>query len=258
VWAGVGTCGAADESKPISNGGLVHTLLAPAVTHEPYSANRVEKDVRTLADGSHINAQGKHFVARDSMGRVRIEKPILKQDGKVLKKMVVVLDPVKLTLTVWAEGCDCDKSALVINLPGDTPRKRQEDIEAMENGESVRRVNANRPQPVITTENLGTEMLLGVPVEMVKKTTTVPIGRSHNDAPIVKTEETWTSKELQLVVKQEWVDPRTGDRTVEFADFSRAEPDPALFKAPAGYKVKDLKQTLQEMQEKLSELQANM
>jgi hypothetical protein len=54
-----------------------------------------------------------------------------------------------------------------------------------------------------------------------------------------------------LVVKQEWNDPRSGKRTVELEKLSRTEPDPALFRVPPGYVVKDALQTLQELEEKL-------
>jgi hypothetical protein len=63
---------------------------------------------------------------------------------------------------------------------------------------------------------------------------------AYNDAPITKTREVWTSADLKLVMKEQWSDPRSGERTVELEEFSRAEPDPALFRAPQGYVVKDV------------------
>ena len=76
-----------------------------------------------------------------------------------------------------------------------------------------------------------------------------------NDAPITKTHEVWTSQDLKLVMKEQWNDPRMGERTQELANFSRAEPDPALFRVPAGYATKDLLQGLKELEEKLNALQ---
>jgi hypothetical protein len=83
----------------------------------------------------------------------------------------------------------------------------------------------------------------------------VPVGRSGNDAPITKTHEVWTSQDLKLVMKQRSEDPRIGVTTVELEEFSRAEPDPALFRAPKGYTVKNALESLKELEEKLSAAQ---
>jgi len=60
-----------------------------------------------------------------------------------------------------------------------------------------------------------------------------------------------TSADLKLVMKEQWSDPRSGVRTIELANFSRAEPDAALFRAPQGYVVKDLQESLKEIEAKL-------
>jgi hypothetical protein len=111
---------------------------------------------------------------------------------------------------------------------------------------------STRLQPVVTTEDLGTVMLQGLPVTDVRTATVVPIGRAGNDAPITKTHEVWTSQDLKLVMKQQTEDPRTGMTTVELEEFSRAEPDAKLFRVPPGYAVKTVLQSLKELEEKLS------
>ena len=243
--------GAVGEPKEVvSNGGLMHTLLAAPVTGQPYSAVQEHKTVQTLPDGSKVNkGVGNHAVLRDSAGRVRVEQVTMCK-CKEVKVQVFVLDPVAHTLTTWStEG---EKVAMVFKLPADTPAPREVPVTEASGA------NSRRPQPIITTENLPTETLDGLPVKVVKTTTIVPAGRSGNDADITKTHEVWTSEDLKLTMKEEWNDPRTGDRTVELAKFTREEPNPALFRAPADFKVKDLKQTLQELQAKLAELQAKL
>jgi hypothetical protein len=94
-------------------------------------------------------------------------------------------------------------------------------------------------------------MVNEVPVSDVRTTTVLPVGRSGNDAPITKTREEWTSTEMKLVMKEQWEDPRTGERTVELENFSKAEPGAALFRAPQGYVVKNVSETLKELEEKL-------
>ena len=81
----------------------------------------------------------------------------------------------------------------------------------------------------------------------------MPAGRSGNDAPITKVHELWTSEELKLTFMEQWEDPRMGVRTVGLANLLRAEPDPALFRPPSGYQLKDAKEAAKERAEKLAD-----
>jgi hypothetical protein len=58
-----------------------------------------------------------------------------------------------------------------------------------------------------------------------------------NEAPIQIVSERWYSSELQAVVTSRHSDPRVGETVYRLANVSRAEPAPALFQAPADYKV---------------------
>lgn len=244
--AGAQSANETPGGEVLSNGGVIHTLVAEPVTGEPYSAMQVHKRVRRLEDGTKISHQGYHFVARDSAGRVRVEIRTGKgQGGQPDSAMVFVSDPVAHTLTMWSTAPDAKHVATMIKLSGDrkTPRPAVQPTKE----------DPSRPQPVVSTENLGTQMLNGLAVTDVKTTTVVPAGRSGNDAPITKSQEVWTSDEMKLVMKEEWTDPRSGVRTIELSQFSRTEPDAALFHAPKGYDVKDMKQTLREIAQKLNE-----
>lgn len=247
--AGAQTVATDQPKEVISNGGLIHTLEATPVVGQPYSAVQVSRIVRTLADGTTIkNGPGPgHAVMRDGAGRVRVEKWISKPSAgdPAGVKVVFVLDPLEHTLTTWSAGGKGEKVAMQFKLPADKPQAQL--------GQPVN-AEANRPQPIITTENMPSEMIEGLPVDVVKTTTIVPAGRSHNDAPITKTHEVWTSQDMKLVMKEESTDPRSGDLTIWLTKFSRAEPDPALFRAPAGYQVKTLKQTLQELSDRLAQM----
>jgi hypothetical protein len=171
------------------------------------------------------------------------------RNGEPDQVMVFVMDPVAHTLTTWLSNVpNQPKAASLIKLPAsgrDAPPAPAEKNPAED----------HRPQPIITTEDLGTKTIQGLETTGKRTTTIVPIGRSGNSAPITKTYEVWTSAEMGLVVKQIWNDPRYGERTVELKDLSRVAPDPALFRPPAGYEVKDAKETLKELEQKLD---ANM
>jgi hypothetical protein len=237
--------GASDQPthEVVATGGLMSSLLAAPVTHEPYSAMQTTETVKTLADGTKITQHGHHFVARDSAGRERVEMRLSSaKDGKPEQKVVFVIDPVAHTLTSWGEGTTGPKVATVAKMKEQT---------GVVPASSTPKQNDSRPQPEITHQDLGSQMIDDLAASGVLTTTVVPVGRSGNDQPITKTHEVWTSDEMKLVLLQKWSDPRSGVRTTQLAHFSRAEPDAALFHPPAGYQVKTAEQTLRELSEKL-------
>jgi hypothetical protein len=232
----------------IANGSLFHTLLAAPVVGQPYSAMQVHSTVQKLADGTTISHKGSHFVARDAEGRVRVEFNLARgQNGEPNTVLVSVVDPVVHTVTTWMTGPKMQKVATVAKLPEQRTQQTNTQPEVAR--------SSTRPQPVITTEDLGVQTIQGLPVTDVRTTTVVPVGRAGNDAPITKTLEVWTSQDLKLVMKEQWEDPRSGERTTALEGFSRAEPDPALFQPPAGYVVRTVAQSLKELEEKLNATQ---
>lgn len=87
------------------------------------------------------------------------------------------------------------------------------------------------------TENLGTQTMEGVKVEGTRTTHTIPAGEIGNDRAIVSTTERWYSPELQMVIYSKTVDPQMGESTYRVNNLRRDDPDPALFKVPAEFKV---------------------
>ncbi len=230
----------ADNSEPpekITNGGVNHTINADPVRGQPFSAEQVMKKGRTLNDGVNITHFGKHFVARDSSGRVRVEQPCGCDPAHEQLVEVYIVDPVAHTLTTWRVGGNSPKIAMVSKLPEKKPKMAQA-------VKPPAPANSGRPQPIITTEELPPTVIDNIPVKVTKTTTIVPAGRSGNDAPITKVHELWTSEDLKLTFMEQWDDPRTGVRTVGLVNFTRAEPDTALFRPPAGYQLKDTKEVV--------------
>jgi hypothetical protein len=235
---------AGPTQPPLATGGLMSSLLAAPVVGQPYSAVQVHGTRRTLADGSTVSHQGHHMVARDAEGRVHVEMRMANgRNGDPDQVMVFVMDPVAHTLTTWMSGVPNQaRVASLIKVPAPGTRDAPPEKNPAED---------HRPQPIITTENLGTKTIQGVETTGKRTTTVVPVGRSGNSAPITKTYEVWTSAEMGLVVRQVWNDPRYGQRTVELKDLSRVDPDAALFRPPPGYAVKDAVESLKELEEKL-------
>ena len=88
-----------------------------------------------------------------------------------------------------------------------------------------------------TETQLGTKEINGQLAEGNRTTLVIPAGAEGNEQPLETVQEMWRSKELDLTLMARMDDPRRGKTTFEFEDLSLAEPDPALFKAPDGYKV---------------------
>jgi hypothetical protein len=245
---GRGWAQAADSAEPqerITNGGVNHTINADPVRGQPFSAEQVAKEGRTLNDGVNITHFGHHFVSRDSSGRVRVEQPCGCDPAHEQLVEVYIVDPVAHTLTTWRVGGNSPKIAMVSKLPEKKPQVTQPVKPPVA-------ANSGRPQPIITTEELPVTFIDNIPMKVTKTTTIVPAGRSGNDAPITKVHELWTSEDLKLTFMEQWEDPRTGVRTVALVNFKRAEPEPALFRVPAGYQLKDAKDMVKELANKLA------
>jgi hypothetical protein len=206
---------------------------------------QVHTTKRQLADGTNIIHSGHHFVARDASGRVRVEMRLANAvDGKPETILVFVADPEARTVTTWMTGPKANRLATVAKMK-DEKSGTAKPAPAPTNQDT-------RPQPIVTTEDLGYDTLQGISVAVAKTTTIVPAGRAGNDAPITKTHEVWTSPDMKLVLKEQWEDPRSGERTLSLEKFSRADPDASLFHPPAGYTIKDVVQSLKDLEEKLN------
>ena len=82
-------------------------------------------------------------------------------------------------------------------------------------------------------------MIDGISAEGLRTTTTYPIGAMGNDHPIVTTRETWHSPDLNVMIFNKIVDPRSGESMQGLINISRAEPDPFLLEAPPDYQLVD-------------------
>jgi len=247
VYAGAQGQTSDELQERITNGGVNHTIFADPVYGQPFSAEQVLKEGRTLNDGVNITHFGHHFVARDAAGRMRVEQPCGCDPSHEQKVEVYIVDPVAHTLTTWRMGGNSSKIAMVSPLPERKPEVEQQVKPAARAG-----VGNGRPLPTTTTEELPVTLIDSLPMKVTKTTTIVPAGRSGNDAPITKVHEVWTSEDLKLTFMEQWEDPRTGVRTVALVNFKRAEPDPGLFRVPAGYQVKDAKEVMKEAAEKVA------
>jgi hypothetical protein len=89
-----------------------------------------------------------------------------------------------------------------------------------------------------TREDLGQQIVEGVPAKGTRTTSVIAAGTIGNELPITMTSEEWTSVDLKVLVMTKHVDPRSGETTYRLTGITRGEPSPSLFEPPAGVTVK--------------------
>lgn len=92
--------------------------------------------------------------------------------------------------------------------------------------------------PPATKQDLGEQVMEGVPVKGTRTTEVIPAGAIGNEQPITVTSEEWFSPDLKVLVMTKHADPRSGETTYRLTGITRGEPDPSLFDLPAGVTIK--------------------
>jgi hypothetical protein len=210
--------------------GVVHATFAsfhglPPVPGAPYSADVVVEHAGQSAPSQHV--------ARDSEGRVRIERSML-PSGEGVPTLVQIFDPVAGFDYILDDQNKVAHRIAVRTVRQDSPGG-SEDARRMPVGDtgitaSAQVIHPNQPRRSV--EQLGTRTIEGVPAEGTRRTTVWPDGRTD-------VSETWYSQELKAMVLSKTSNARGGDSAVKLTKLSRANPDALLFRPPADYKVVD-------------------
>jgi hypothetical protein len=89
------------------------------------------------------------------------------------------------------------------------------------------------------SQDLGTQTILGIEARGVRTTFTTPAGAVGNEEALTRTQEVWIATEpgLDLVVRTIIDNPWSGKTTKDIVDFDLNEPNPSVFRPPAGYAV---------------------
>jgi hypothetical protein len=88
-------------------------------------------------------------------------------------------------------------------------------------------------------EKLPAAVIEGLNVEGTRSTATISAGKIGNERDIVVVDEVWYSPDLRINLLMKHSDPRSGETVYRLTGISRGEADPALFKVPAGYTLKE-------------------
>jgi hypothetical protein len=219
-------------SAPVlGNAGVVHG--------EPYSMAHTVTTTKTLADGTKVTNERADREMRDSDGRTRIETKH-KINGKEIPLFMNVSDPAAHTMMQIRQD---QKDVIITHFPEQKPRSPAEEVQRAE-----RRAKAEAERDARMTpeerlardgEPLGQRNIAGVLAEGRRFVRTIPIGQRGNDRELRIVTESWTSPDLKVVLEYSVDDPIEGRTESKVTELARAEPDPALFKVPEGYKVID-------------------
>ncbi len=195
----------------------------------PFSGRDNIEWTRNLEDGTVVTTHLYAKLARDGQGRIyreRVSFVPANADQESKRREIVLLDPVAHTRTtciVATRHC----AVTSYNAPTSfTPRP----VGPFDDGKRY-----------LTRENLGSDVIDGLNVVGTRETVTINAGVLGNNQPLVSTREFWYSPDLQVNLSVLRKDPREGTQDIHVADLSRSEPDPAIFRIPAGYSVQDLR-----------------
>lgn len=217
-------------------GGVTQTLQSiyiPTILNAPFTAIVHTQWIRPLMDGGSFTVVNQRQIARDSAGRIYEERWLLvPKDGEVPSQMnlIQIGDPGAHTLYncfTLATPHRCVLETLRDELMSDY-KPPVLPSGALPNGQGFR-----------THEDLGIQTYAGIDCHGTRDTITVNAGIVGNDRPFNRIREAWLAPRLEIDLRLEITDPSFGKEIFTVTDVSTSEPDPDLFKLPAGFAVVD-------------------
>jgi hypothetical protein len=225
----------------------IHARGAAAVA--PYTAHLTITKNRVLPDGSSANAVSTVVLARDRQGRIY---------EKTEHGSFIVQDPAKLQTLTWdshsqeavlgqwpywsgRKGCWADEHGQhQSRFPSDDDGHKVPASPGQGNSETIGSMadppGDKRIKTRYVSENLGHKEIHGLTAFGMRWTITPLESVGPYGIPETTT-ELWKSSELDLKLLEVTSGPKYGLQREELSDLRRADPDPALFKLPQGYKV---------------------
>jgi hypothetical protein len=222
------------------DGGVRETLesiVVPPKPQAPFTLTLETEWVKTLFDGGTITFVNKRRIARDAAGRIYQERWALVGKDDIedsIMTTIQISDPHAHTLYncfLLTEAKTCELVTYVPTTP--------------EIAKARPRPTGNLPGDLgdVVHEELGKRIIAGVETEGTHDARTYNPGAFGNDRKVTIEREVWYSPQLGLNLLSIRNDPRIGKQTFTVTNVVLADPDPALFEVPAGFKVVDRRQT---------------
>jgi hypothetical protein len=207
---------------------LVDGIFVTPVPSAPLTAIVEVQSTQILADGSAEIRKSIANIARDSQGRIYNERRQLVSPSFTGNPQLLsfhIFDP-ETRLNIFLNP--------LTHIARQTTWTAPAPVAEPKPGSPV-----SARKPLDDEADLGTEVMENVLVHGIRKTRTVQASASGTGKAVVVTDEYWYSDELHLNMLVKHDDPRGGQQTVTVTHVDRSEPDQAMFKVPAGYKVVD-------------------
>lgn len=214
-----------------------HPSAGLGITGAPYSAKQTRVRTQTAADGQKFTTTEVTLIWRDAEGRTRQESLRRMPSGQEYRS-IEVEDPVARIRLSWGTppaGIGVSAKSVTI-WPLTNPWK----------------TGPPRMLPTVTGSwpNGNSRVLLdpqqinGVDAQGLRLTNTESIGMDENGHELRGTlvVETWVAPQLGIMLRQIVDDPRTGRIATDLTDVVPGDPDPALFRPPPGYQVRDTRE----------------
>ncbi|HKW33071.1 MAG TPA: hypothetical protein VJN92_08695 [Candidatus Acidoferrum sp.] len=209
---------------------MLISILIPSLPNAPFTATVNTEWVRQLADGATITLRNHRAIARDSAGRIFQERRALvaddgKQDSPITQ--IEISDPVSHDLYI------CVPPELVCQ------------VEVFSPPEGAHFSAAAKAPKSPALEDLGKQFIGGVEAIGARETVVIQTGAIGNDRPLMAKREFWYSPGLGINLISKRQDPRFGTQNFEITDIVLGEPDAKMFGLPPGFKVIDLRKTVE-------------
>ncbi len=199
----------------------------------PLSAVIENTRSQTLADGTHVQTKSKTLVYRDSLGRVRFDTYAPTQEAP---SFIQIYDPVeRVQYFIQPQYAVASRS----RWSGPPPSLKVGAQDQHTPAQASASPPGQQPRPKPTIERLKSQQMEGLLVTGQRITWTIPAGAEGNDRALTIVRETWISSAMGITLLEKKSDPRSGDDEKRMTNLEQAEPDVALFRAPADYTIKD-------------------
>jgi hypothetical protein len=228
-------------------------LGGKVVKDKPFSATEERETVQVLGDGTRIDKKETDKYFRDAQGRTRIERdngativisdPVagfsaeLNENSKTAHKMIVQMrsggGAVGGAMTAQPNILMMDKMKAEMGASRGIAGAAGP-AETMVFTRSVSRAGEPENSP---SEDLGTQIVNGVPAQGTRSTITIPVGQIGNDREIRVISERWFSPDLQMLIKSSNNDPRFGETTYQLVNVIQGAQDASLFQIPSDFSV---------------------
>lgn len=203
-------------------------IFVTPIPNAPFTAVVQVERANVQPDGTTIRMKTFRQIGRDGHGRIYNEMRILvSADTDQTPKIATIrlYDP-QTRVSTTLNALDKTFWTMTVNRPPATVPPGP--LEATPVG------NTLQQNEFATKDDLGTKDFGGTVAHGVRAVQKVPIEGSS--ATLIVTDEYWYSDDLRMNVLIKHNDPRTGSVTLALENIQRAEPDPAMFEIPQGYR----------------------